>query len=141
MPHFTSHPASHAPPATLSDAELAASIAALHHKLQSARRSLFLAHAVGASVTLVVLGAGFAVLWAGPAPFFERFLGHAHETTTFDAAAWWLLLLLLAIVGGAFGDQLLRGKLRSVRGWRHRVNDLERRLAEAEAERRDRAAR
>jgi hypothetical protein len=102
--------------------------------------SSLLANLVGAALTVVVLGAGFAVLWAGPAPFFERFLGHEHVTTTFDAAAWWLVLLVLAIVGGAFGDQLLRGKMRVVRGWRHRVHDLERRLADAEDASRKRAS-
>ena len=101
MPLFANHPSGHEPPATLTDAELEAFLVALRHKLRSARRSLLLAHAVGATLTVVILGAGFAVLSAGPAPFFERFLGHAHETTTFDAVAWWLVLLLLAIAGGS----------------------------------------
>ena len=104
----------------------------LHRKLKRARHSLRLARIVGAALTLIVVGAGFAVLWAGPAPFFARFLGHQYVTTAFDVAAWYLVLLLLAILGGAFGDQLLRGKLRIVRGWQHRVHDLERRFADAE---------
>ncbi|MFI5312019.1 MAG: hypothetical protein ACHQQ3_12340 [Gemmatimonadales bacterium] len=122
----------HPPPESLTDGDLAATIASLHRKLRSARRSLLLAHAAGASLTVVVLGAGFAVLSLGPAPFFERFLGQQHVTTTIDAAVWWIVILFLAILGGAVGDQALRGKLRVVRGWRHRVHDLSRRLAEAE---------
>jgi hypothetical protein len=139
-PHFVAQPPSHVPPATLSDEDLAIAIGSLHRKLRRARRSLLLAHTVGASLTLMVIGAGFAVLWAGPAPFFARFLGQEYVTTAFDAAAWWLVLLLLAILGGAFGDQLLRGKLRIVRGWQHRVHDLERRLADAEDVRRQRVS-
>ena len=123
----------------LTDDELDHSIESLHRKLRSARRSLLLSHAAGASLTVVVVGLGFALLWAGPAPFFERFLGHGYKTSIFDAVAWWLSLLLLAILGGAFGDQLLRGKARLVRGWRHRVHDLERRLSEAEDVRRQRS--
>jgi hypothetical protein len=137
-PHFVAQPPSHVPPATLSDVDLAMAIDSLHRKLRRARRSLLLAHIAGSSLMLIVIGAGFAVLWAGPAPFFARFLGHDYATTTFDAAAWWLVLILLAILGGAFGDQLLRGKLRIVRGWRHRVHDLARRLADAEDIRRQR---
>src|SRR3990172_6457017 len=140
MPLFANHPSGHEPPATLTDAELEASLVALRHKLRSARRSLLLAHAVGATLTVVILGAGFAVLSAGPAPFFERFLGHAHETTTFDAVAWWLVPLLPARAGGPFGDQLLRGKRRRARGWGPRVRELEPRGADAEAGRRERGA-
>jgi len=139
-PQFFAPRPSHVPPATLSDADLLVAIASLRRKLGGARRSLFLAHCTGALLTLAVVGAGFAVLWAGPAPFFGHFLGSGHVTTTYDAAAWWLVLLLLAILGGAFGDQALRGKLRIVQGWRNRVHDLERRLAEAEEERLSRSA-
>jgi len=138
-PRLSGRRTHHAPPGALSDDELAAAIQSLHRKLHSARRSLVLARAAGASLTVAILGAGFTLLWAGPAPFFERFLGHQYVTTTFDAAAWWFALLLLAIVGGTVGDQLLRGKLRLVHGWRNRVLDLERRLTEAEEERRARA--
>jgi hypothetical protein len=139
-PHFVAQAPSHVPPATLSDGDLAVVIDSLYRKRRSARHSLLLARIAGATLTLIVIGAGFAVLWAGPAPFFARFLGHDYVTTTFDAAAWWLVLLLLAILGGTFGDQLLRGKLRIVRGWQHRVHDLERRLADAEDVRRQRAS-
>lgn len=137
-PHFVAQPPSHVPPATLSDVELALAIDSLHRKLRRARHALLLARIAGATLTLIVIGAGFTVLWAGPAPFFARFLGNEYVTTTIDAAVWWLVLLLLAIVGGAFGDQLLRGKLRLVREWRHRVHDLERRLVDADDVRRQR---
>ena len=139
-PQFRSQRRRQAPPHTLTDVELAASIVSLHRKLRFARRGLLLAHAAGATLTLVVLGAGFTLLRAGPAPFFERFLGREHVTTTFDAIAWWLVLLLLAILGGTFGDQLLRGKLRLVHHWRHRVRDLERRIDDAEEVRRARSS-
>lgn len=138
MAPFVARARRDAPPETLADAELTDSIESLRRKLASARRSLLLAHAAGAALTVAVLGAGFAVMWAGPAPFFERFLGRDHVTTTFDAVAWWLILVLFAIVGGAFGDQLLRGKLRIARRRRHRVQALERRLDEAVTARRER---
>jgi len=137
-PHFRTRRSRNAPPHILADDELAASIVSLHRKLGFARRGLLAAHVAGTLITIVVLGAGFALLWAGPAPFFERFLGPTYVTTTFDAIAWWLVLLLLAILGGTFGDQLLRGKLRLVHHWRHRVRELERRIAEAEDVRGDR---
>ena len=139
-PQFGPRRSHHAPPETLRDDALTRSIAALHHKLRSARRSLLVTHLVGATLTLFVLGAGFAVLWAGPTQFMERFLGPTYTVTVLDVAAWWLALLVLAIVGGAFGDQLLRGKLRLARRWRHRVHELERRLAEAEEEQQRRLA-
>jgi hypothetical protein len=137
-PRLRARRSRHAPPDTLTEDELAASIMSLHRKLRFARRGLLVAHVAGASMTVAVLSAGFALLWAGPAPFFERFLGPAYVTTTFDVIAWWLVLLLLAILGGTFGDQLLRGKLRIVHHWRHRVRELERRIAEAEGIRRAR---
>lgn len=138
-PRFSAPRPRHPPPESLTDDALEATIGSLGRKLYSARRSLVLAHVAGASLTVVVLGAGFAVLSLGPAPFFERFLGRQHVTTTIDAAVWWMVILFLAILGGVVGEQALRGKLRVVRRWNHRVHDLTRRLADAEEVRRSRA--
>jgi hypothetical protein len=139
-PHFSTPRTRHAPPHTLTDDELASALVALHRKRRFARRGLLLAHVAGASLTLVLLGAGFVLLLAGPAPFFERFLGREYVTTTYDIIAWWLVLLLLAILGGTFGDQLLRGKLRLLHHWRRRVQELERRIGDAEDVRRTRTS-
>lgn len=139
-PQFGPRRSSHAPPETLSDDALSASLARLRRKLHAARRLLFVAHVTGATMTFFVIGAGFAVFWAGPSQFFERFMGPEYPVTVLDVAAWWLVLVGLAVVGGAFGVQLLRGKLRLVRRRRHRVHELARRIVEAEAEQQRRTA-
>ena len=129
----------HAPPESLTDDELADAIQTLQRKLHSARRSLVVADVAGGVLTLVIIVLGFIVLWAGPEPFLEKIAGQRRVATTYDIFLWWLALIVLAVLGGAFGDQVLRGRLRLARGWRHRVHHLERRLQDAEHVRRNRA--
>lgn len=131
-PLFIEQPPDHVPPENLTDEALDHAIRTLRAKLYSARRTLRITRLACAVLAAAIFGAGFTLLWAGPAPFFERFLSNGHVTTTYDATVWWIALLALAIVGGAFGDQILRGRLRLIRGWAHRVHELQERLAHAE---------
>jgi hypothetical protein len=131
-PLFVAQRPDQLPPESLGDAELAASIVSLKRKLRGARRALLMTRAAGGALTVVIVVALFALLWAGPAPFFARFLGRGAVTTTYDAVAWWIALIVLAIGGVLFGDQVVSGKLKLARGWHRRVHDLERRLNEAE---------
>jgi hypothetical protein len=123
----------HVPAEVLTNAELTASIAALERKLISARRSLFATHAAGAVITIVLLSLGVILLWFGPSPFLENVFGQGGTLTAtmYDVFVWWLAVLVLAVMGGAFGDQMLRGRLRLARGWKSRVADLSRRLEDA----------
>jgi hypothetical protein len=130
-PLFVAQRPDHLPPDSLGDAELAASIESLHRKLHAARRRLRMTQIAAGALAALIVGAVLALLWAGPTPFFVRFLGRGTVTTTYDAVAWWIALIVLAIAGVLFGDQLLRGKARVARRWHHRVSDLERRLSDA----------
>jgi len=132
-PRFHAPRPDHSPPELLSDDELARAIQTLRRKAHSVRRARLAANVAGATLTVAILAAGFVLLWAGPAPFLERLTGQRTLATPWHIVLWWLGVLLLAAVGGALGDQLLRGRLRMVRGWSHKLHDLERRLAEAES--------
>lgn len=129
----------HIPPETLTDRELADSIASLDRKVRSARQAYLAARIAGIALTATVLGLGFALLYFGPAPFLERVFGKSTPATTYDVFLWWIAILVLAVAGGAFGDQVLRGRERIVRGWKYRVAELTRRLEDAEAVQRRRA--
>lgn len=59
------------PPELLGDDELARAIDSLRRKLASARRMLVIANFARLTFLLTVLAGGFAILWAGPAPFLE----------------------------------------------------------------------
>jgi hypothetical protein len=139
-PHFHPPRPDHAPAELLSDEELARVIATLRRKVHSVRRARLAANVAGAALTVAVLTAGFVLLWAGPAPFLERLTGQRTLATPWHLVLWWLGVLLLAAVGGALGDQILRRRLRVVRGWSHKLHELERRLAEAESVRHRRGA-
>ncbi len=128
----------HMPPQTLKDDELALAIVSLKRKQHSARRSYAAAQLAGISLTLVLIALTATVLWYGPEPFIERVFGHARIATTYDVFAWWLAVIVLAILGGVFGDQLLRGRLRLAHGWKNRLIELDRRLDDAEHEQRRR---
>ncbi|MBI3568595.1 MAG: hypothetical protein HY084_10410 [Gemmatimonadetes bacterium] len=130
---FARHNPDHVPAEALTERELAASIDSLERKLRSARRSLLAAQLAGALITLVVLALGGILLWFGPTPFLENVFGHGGslKATTYDVFVWWLAVIVLAVMGGAFGDQMLRGRLRMARGWKSRVADLTRRLEDA----------
>ena len=128
----------HMPPQNLRDDELAVSIVSLRRKRRSARRSYAAAQFAGIALTLVLIALTATVLWYGPEPFIERVFGHVRVATTYDVFAWWLAVIVLAILGGTFGDQLLRGRLRLAHGWKHRLIEVDRRLADAEHEQRRR---
>ena len=128
----------HMPPQTLDDDELALAVASLRRKQHSARRSYAAAHLAGIALTLLLIALTATVLWYGPEPFIERVFGHARVATTYDVFVWWLAVIVLAILGGTFGDQLLRGRLRLALGWKHRLTELDQRLADAVEEQKHR---
>ena len=119
------------PPQTLDDDALAIAVASLRRKQHSARRSYAASQFAGILLTLILIALTATVLWYGPEPFIERVFGHARAATTYDVFVWWLAVIVLAILGGTFGDQLLRGRLRLAHGWKHRLTELDQRLADA----------
>ena len=130
-PHFGAQRPDHSPPELLGDDELARAIDSLERKLRSARRMLRLAMMARVSLLGVMLLTGFAILWAGPAPFVELMQGERVLATTWDVFAWWFAVLAIASVVGAILTQASRRRKRRAAGWQHRVADLERRLGEA----------
>lgn len=127
----------HVPPESLDHAELAASIASLELKLLSSKRSLMVAQTAGVLLVTFVVVLGGLLLYFGPSPFLQHVFHNSESlvATTYDVVLWWLALVVLAVFGGIFGDQLLRGRLRLSRGWKHRVAELSRRLDDAQRER------
>ena len=107
--------------------------------MHSARQAYLVARLAGIALTMTVLGLGFTLLYFGPTPFLERVFGKSAPATTYDVFLWWIAVLVLAVAGGAFGDQVLRGRQRTVRGWKYRLAELTRRLEDAEAVQRRRA--
>jgi hypothetical protein len=122
----------HIPPEALTDSELAHSIDSLDRKLRSARQAYYVAQTAGITLTVGVLTIALALLYFGPTPFLERVFGQSAPATTYDVFLWWIAVLVLAVAAGAFGDQVLRGRVRMARGWKNRVAELERRLGDAE---------
>ena len=131
MPHFSAQRPDHSPPELLDDDELVRAIDSLHRKLASARRMLVIANFARFTLFLAMLLGGFAILWAGPAPFLELIEGQRILATTWDVFAWWFAVLALFVVIGGFATQASRRRRRRAAGWQHRVADLERRLDEA----------
>lgn len=131
---FAKHRPDHVPPESLDHAELAASIASLELKLLSSKRALVAAQTAGALLVTFVVVLGGALLYFGPSPFLQHVFHNSESlvATTYDVVLWWLALVVLAVIGGLIGDQLLRGRLRLARGWKHRVADLSRRLEDAQ---------
>lgn len=121
------------PPQKLSDAQLDEAIASLHAKLHSARRALWYAQFAAMAFTLALLAVGFVLLWFGPSSYLGAIFGLKGAGKSTGVWLWWVVIVAIAVVGGAFGDQLLRGRLRLARGWHHRVDELELRLHDAES--------
>jgi hypothetical protein len=140
VPHFAAQRPDHSPPELLGDDELARAIDSLHRKLRSARRMLLLANAVRVGFFVMMALGGFAILAAGPAPFVELLQGQRVMATTWDVFAWWFGVLAIASLLGAAAVQFASRRRRRAAGWRHRVEDLERRLAHAERVRESRQA-
>lgn len=134
-PHFGSQRPDHSPPDLLSNDELARAIESLRRKVHSARRMLVFANIARLLFFALMLTAGFAILAFGPAPFLELIEGRRRVATTWDVFAWWAVVLAAASFIGALLLQTGRRRRRRAAGWKHRVEDLDRRLTEAMAER------
>ena len=134
-PVFVARRPDRVPPERLPTAELESSIHSLRRKVRSARSALFITRIGGALLSTALIVTGFVLLWFGPKPFVELLTGSRAIITTYDLMLWWSIVVVICVLGGAFGDQLLRGRLRLVRGWAHRVDELSNRLEHAEAER------
>lgn len=138
-PHFAAHRPDHSPPELLSDDELARAIDSLRRKHRSALRMLVLATAARIGFYATIAVAGIGVLGLGPAPLVELMQGSRAVATTWDVFVWWFLILAFVSLGGAVAVQASRRRRRRAAGWRSRVEDLERRLAQAEREQKRRA--
>jgi membrane protein implicated in regulation of membrane protease activity len=141
VPHFSAQRPDHLRPDELGDDELDLAVDSLGRKLHSARRMLFLATVARLLLLAVMLFAGFAILAFGPAPFLEFIEGQRRVATTWDVFVWWVGILALASLIVALLLQASRRRRRRAAGWRHRVEDLDRRLAVALAERNRRRTR
>lgn len=115
----------------LGDDELARAIDSLSRKLRSARRMYAIATGGRVAFWVVMVTAGFALLASGPAPFVELIQGRRALATTWDVFAWWFVVLLIVSLAGAAAVQAARRRRRRAQGWKQRVADLDRRLAEA----------
>lgn len=140
IPHFAAQRPDHSPPETLSDDELARAIDSLERKHRSAKRMLVLANGARLLFIGLLLAGVFAVLIVGPAPFLELAEGQRALATTWDVFAWWFVVLAIASISGALAIQAARRRRRRAAGWRNRVEELDRRLAEARQEQRARRA-
>lgn len=125
----------------LGDDELARAIDSLSRKLRSARRMYLIATSARIAFWAVMVTAGFGLLASGPAPFVELIQGRRLLATTWDVFAWWFAVLIIVSLAGAAAIQVARRRRRRARGWKHRVADLDRRLAEAVAVQSDRRQR
>jgi hypothetical protein len=140
VPHFAAQRPDHSPPDTLSDDELARAIDSLDRKHRSAKRMLVLANGARLVFFAALLAGGFAILIIGPAPFLELAEGQRTLATTWDVFAWWFAVLAIASIAGALAIQAARRRRRRAVGWKHRVEDLDRRLVEARQEQASRRA-
>ena len=131
---FATQRPDHAPPGTLDDAALAQSIDSLRRKLHSVRAALLTARLTGGALLLAIVAAGFTVLWVGPAPFLPRIFGTGDVVTVPELLVWWGLVIGAALFGGIVGARLLQRRWRAVHAWKHRMDQVARRLESAEAE-------
>ena len=138
MDLFTAPRPDHSPPENLSDAELALAIDSLGRKLHSVRSALRVARMAGTGVLVVVLVAGFTLLWAGHEPFLARIFGNGEAVTVPELLAWWGAVIAAALFIGIVSYRLFAHRLQVVRGWRNKEHDVERRLDHANAEARRR---
>lgn len=139
-PHFSRHRPDHSPPDLLSDDELARAVDSLARKLHSARRMLVVAAVARLALYVLIALGGVVLLALGPAPIVEYFQNTRELVTTWDVFAWWFAVIGITAIVGAVVAQAVRRRRRRVAGWRHRVDDLARRLAEAHDVQRRRAA-
>jgi hypothetical protein len=137
--HFSAQRPDHAPPGTLDDAALAQSIASLRRKLHSVRAALRTARLAGAALFFAIVAAGFTLLWVGPEPFLRRIFQGGDVVTVPELLVWWAVVIGAALFGGLAGTRVVLRRLRVARAWKHRMVQVERRLASAETEARRRA--
>ncbi|MGH7653451.1 MAG: hypothetical protein ACREN6_02195 [Gemmatimonadaceae bacterium] len=139
MARFAARRPDHSPPENLDAEQLGDAIDSLARKLRSVRASLRAARLAGLAVLVVILAGGFALLWAGPAPFLSRIFGNGAAVTVPELLAWWIIVIAVALFMGIVSYRLFSQRMHVVRAWKHKAGELERRLAHAEAETRRRA--
>jgi hypothetical protein len=138
MQLFSAPRPDHSPPENLNDAELALAIDSLRRKLHSVRSALRAARLAGTGLLVVILVAGFTLLWAGPEPFLPRIFEDGAAVTVPELLAWWGAVIAAALFVGIVSYRLFAHRIQIIRGWRHKEHDLERRLEHAEIEARRR---
>jgi hypothetical protein len=138
MELFTPPRPDHSPPENLSTAQLAEAIDSLRRKLYSVRRSLRTARFAGLTVLAVILAGGFVLLWVGPAPFLARIFENGEAVTFPELLAWWGAVIAAALFAGIVSYRQFAHRMHIVRAWKHKAEELERRLAHAESEARNR---
>jgi hypothetical protein len=131
----------HVPPGNLDDAALVQSIGSLRRKRQSVRASLRTARLAGGTLLLLIVAGGFTLLWVGPEPFLSRIFQDGDAVTVPELLAWWGVVIGAALFGGIVSARLFQHRLHVVRAWKHRVDDIERRLDDAESEAKRRSPR
>jgi hypothetical protein len=141
MARFAAPRPDHSPPESLDAEQLAAAIDSLARKLRSVRASLRAARLAGLLVLTMILAGGFVLLWVGPAPFLSRVFENGDAVTVPELLAWWGTVTAVALFMGIVSYRLFAHRMHLVRAWKHKADELERRLAHAEAEARRRAAR
>ena len=134
MELFTPPRPDHSPPENLNAAELAQAIDSLRRKLHSVRLSLRTARLGGVTVLAVILAGGFVLLWVGPAPFLARIFEHGEAVTVPELLAWWVAVITVALFVGIVSYRQFAHRMHIVRAWKHKQEELERRLAHAESE-------
>ena len=134
MELFTAPRPDHSPPESLNNAELAQAIDSLGRKLRSVRSALRTARLAGVGVLVVILVAGFTLLWAGPEPFLPRIFEDGAVVTVPELLAWWGAIIAAALFVGIVSYRLFAHRIQIIRGWRHKEHELERRLEHATAE-------
>ena len=138
MDIFTSPRPDHTPPENLTGEQLAEAIDSLRRKLRSVRRTLRGARIAELTVLAMILAAGFALLWLGPAPFLSRILENGEPVTIPELLLWWGTVMTAALFVGIVSYRILAHRMRVARAWNHKAAELERRLAHALAEARRR---
>jgi hypothetical protein len=141
VPHFARQRPDHSPPELLSNDELDLAINTLDRKLRSARRMFVVATATRYGAFAAATITGVWLMAFGPAPIVEFLQQRRTLVTTWDVFAWWFAGLALTSLGGALAVQAIRRRRRRAAGWKHRMQDVERRLADAIAEREARRTR
>ena len=138
MERFTTPRPDHSPPENLNNDELARAIHSLGRKLRSVRAALRGARIAGVTSLAFIMAAGFTLLWVGPSPFLGRIFENGDVVTVPVLLGWWGTVIAASLFVGIVSYRLFAHRMNVVRGWKHKVHDLERRLEHAESEARKR---